>query len=139
MLSPGVRRLTCCPVNASRVREERQRQRVKEGMVRRLDVLLGRLQEIEFRESYQTTFSMVRCVPLGKSLLLLLSHVSQSCPTLCDPIDSSPPGSPVPRILQARTLEWVQASASLWNSLSVCVNMWRGEEGNYKVIKVLSD
>ena len=31
----------------------------------------------------------------------------QSCPTLCDPIDSSPPGSPVPRILQARTLEWV--------------------------------
>ena len=30
----------------------------------------------------------------------------QSCPTLCDPIDSSPPGSPVPGILQARTLEW---------------------------------
>ena len=31
----------------------------------------------------------------------------QSCPTLCDLIDSSPPGSPVPGILQARTLEWV--------------------------------
>ena len=31
----------------------------------------------------------------------------QSCPTLCDPIDGSPPGSPVPGILQARTLEWV--------------------------------
>ena len=31
----------------------------------------------------------------------------QSCSTLCDPIDSSPPGSPVPGILQARTLEWV--------------------------------
>ena len=31
----------------------------------------------------------------------------QLCPTLCDPIDGSPPGSPVPRILQARTLEWV--------------------------------
>ena len=31
----------------------------------------------------------------------------QSCPTLCDPRDSSPPGSPVPGILQARTLEWV--------------------------------
>ena len=31
----------------------------------------------------------------------------QSCPTLCDPIDDSPPGSPVPGILQARTLEWV--------------------------------
>ena len=32
----------------------------------------------------------------------------QSCPTLCDPIDGSPPGSPVPGILQARTLEWVK-------------------------------
>ena len=31
----------------------------------------------------------------------------QSCPTLCDPIDSSPPGSPIPGILQARTREWV--------------------------------
>ena len=36
----------------------------------------------------------------------------QSCPTLCDPIDSSPPGFPVPGILQARTLEWVAISFS---------------------------
>ena len=36
----------------------------------------------------------------------------QSCPTLCDPIDGSPPGSPVPGILQARTLEWVAISLS---------------------------
>ena len=36
----------------------------------------------------------------------------QSCPTLCDPIDSSPPGSPVPGILQARTLEWLAISFS---------------------------
>ena len=34
----------------------------------------------------------------------------QSCPTLCNPIDGSPPGSPVPGILQARTLEWVAIS-----------------------------
>ena len=34
----------------------------------------------------------------------------QSCPTLCDPIDGGPPGSPVPGILQARTLEWVAIS-----------------------------
>ena len=46
-------------------------------------------------------------VPAAKSL--------QSCPTLCDPIDSSPPGSPVPGILQARTLEWVAISfSSAW-------------------------
>ena len=36
----------------------------------------------------------------------------QSCPTLCDPIDGSPPGSPVPGILQARTLEWAAVSFS---------------------------
>ena len=40
----------------------------------------------------------------------------QSCPTLCDPRDGSPPGSAVPRILQARTLEWVAISFSnAWN------------------------
>ena len=43
----------------------------------------------------------------------------QSCPTLCDPIDDSPPGSPVPGILQARTLEWVAISFS---------NAWKGKE-----------
>ena len=35
-----------------------------------------------------------------------------SCPTLCDPIDGGPPGSPVPGILQARTMEWVAISFS---------------------------
>ena len=39
----------------------------------------------------------------------------QSCPTLCNPIDGSPPGSPVPGFLQARTLEWVAISfSSAW-------------------------
>ena len=41
----------------------------------------------------------------------LLSHF-KSCPTLCDPIDGSRPGSPIPGILQARTLEWVAISFS---------------------------
>ena len=36
----------------------------------------------------------------------------QSCPTLCDPIDGSSPGSPIPGILQARTVEWVAISFS---------------------------
>ena len=39
-------------------------------------------------------------------------EVAQSCPTLSDPVDCSPPGSPVPRFLQARTLEWVAISFS---------------------------
>ena len=50
-------------------------------------------------------------------ILYLTTHAAtakslQSCPTLCNPIDSSPPGSPVPGILQARTLEWVAISFS---------------------------
>ena len=40
----------------------------------------------------------------------------QSCPTLCDPIDGSPPGSPVPGILQTGTLEWVAISFSMHES-----------------------
>ena len=43
----------------------------------------------------------------------------QSCPTLCDPIDGRPPGSPFPGILQARTLEWVAISFS---------NAWKWKE-----------
>ena len=48
--------------------------------------------------------------PLWKQWATSPSHAAaeslQSCPTLCDPIDGGPPGSPVPGILQARTLEW---------------------------------
>ena len=40
----------------------------------------------------------------------------QSCLTLCDPIDGSPPGSPVPGILQARTLEWVAIPSPMHES-----------------------
>ena len=57
---------------------------------------------------------------VGSGRMLLLNYrrkipyakVLQSCLTLCDPIDVSPPGSPVPGILQARTLEWVAISFS---------------------------
>ena len=44
--------------------------------------------------------------------MLCYAKSLQSCPTLCDPIDSSPPGSPVPGILQGRTLEWAAISFS---------------------------
>ena len=47
--------------------------------------------------------------------IILLRYAAkslQSCPTLCDPVDGSPPGSPVPGILQARTLEWAAISFS---------------------------
>ena len=67
---------------------------------------------------------------LGLTECLATANSLQSCPTLCDPIDGSPPGSPVPGILQARTLEWVAISfsnASKWKvkvkSLS-CVQLF---------------
>ena len=48
-------------------------------------------------------------------LPLPAAKLLQLCPTLCDPIDGSPPGSPVPGILQTRTLEWVSISfSSAW-------------------------
>ena len=49
---------------------------------------------------------------IGTAAAAAAAKSLQSCPTLCDPIDSCPPGSPVPGILQARTLEWVAISFS---------------------------
>ena len=54
------------------------------------------------------------CSLWSSLLLLLLSRFSRV--RLCDPIDGSPPGSPVPGILQARTLEWVAISFSMHES-----------------------
>ena len=55
---------------------------------------------------------LVTALVLEYGFLALAAKLLQSCPTLCDPIDASPPGSPVPGILQARTLEWVAISFS---------------------------
>ena len=57
-------------------------------------------------------------IPTNESAAAAAAKLLQSCPTLCDPIDGSPPGSPVPGILQARTLEWVAISFS---------NVWKWE------------
>ena len=49
-----------------------------------------------------------RTAPLnGVGVAAAAAKPLQSCPTLCDPIEGTPPGSPIPGILQARTLEWV--------------------------------
>ena len=76
---------------------------------------------VQLSHPYMTTgktIALTRQTFVGKVISLLLNMLSmlcyakslQSCPTLCDPIDSSLPGSPVPGILQARTLEWVAIS-----------------------------
>ena len=78
--------------------------------------MIGNLQEFQVVEAKPSATS-----PLTKQLPFMLckSQLSaaaakslQSYPTQCDPIDGSPPGSPIPGILQARTLEWVAISFS---------------------------
>ena len=64
----------------------------------------GELQSWGCKEADMTDQQNMYAAAAAKSL--------QSCPTLCDPIDSSPPSSPVPGILHARTLEWVAISFS---------------------------
>ena len=51
-------------------------------------------------------------VKLSETFIAAAAKSLQSCPTLCDPIDGSPAGFPVPGILQARTLEWVAIAFS---------------------------
>ena len=63
------------------------------------------------RQTLAAAFAQAESVVFRDHTAAAKSH--QSCPTLCDPIDSSPPGSPVPGILQARTLEWVAISFSI--------------------------
>ena len=77
------------------------------------------------------------------------SEVAQSCPTLCDPVDCSPPGSSVHGILQARVLEWAAISFSRGSSWSRdrtrvsgiagrCFNLWATREAQYKYALLFS-
>ena len=52
-------------------------------------------------------FSILSLSKLGNLTAAAAAKSLQLCPTLCDPIDGTPPASPIPEILQARTLEWV--------------------------------
>ena len=74
------------------------------GYVRQFAVVKGDPSLVEEeKEGQLRTRSAAATAAAAKSL---------QCPTLCEPIDGSPPGSPVPGILQARTLEWVAISFS---------------------------
>ena len=77
--------LVQCEIHKKEKKEKRKRKAIQSD---------DRREEIRHRKEYAA----------AKSL--------QSCPTLCDPTEGSPPGSPVPGILQARTLEWVAISFS---------------------------
>ena len=88
-----------------------------------LRILEQRNIAVNYKKSFSilciTVFGWIISLPL-KTLLLKSAAAAakslQSCPTVCDPIDGNTPGSPVPGILQARTLEWVAISFSnAWN------------------------
>ena len=68
--------------------------------------------ETHFKNGTWNDLSTLLADSLPTALQPAATKSLQSCPTLCDPIDGSPPGSPVPGILQARTLEWVAISFS---------------------------
>ena len=77
------------------------------------------LEEVSFHSNpkekqYQRMFTIALISHASKVMLAAATDAKslQSCPTLCDPIDGSPPGSAIPGILQARTLEWVAISFS---------------------------
>ena len=59
-----------------------------------------------------TDFEGIMLSEISQTAAAAAAKLLQSCPTLCDPIDGSPPDCPVPGILQARTLEWVAISFS---------------------------
>ena len=86
------------------------------GIVAPQDVYKGcRLGKRAWASTKPTVFFPVGLFERSFKMLMGLAAAAkslQSCPTLCDPIDGSPPGSPVPGILQARTLEWVAVSFS---------------------------
>ena len=76
---------------------------------------------VQFSHPYMTTgktIALTRWTFLDKVMSLLFNMLSaaakslQLCPTLCNPVDGSPLGAPVPGIRQARTLEWVAISFS---------------------------
>ena len=79
----------------------------------------AQLSSVQLSHPYMTTgktIALTRWTFVGKVMPLLFNMLSakslQLCPTLCDPRDDSPPGSAIPGILQARTLEWVAISFS---------------------------
>ena len=93
-----------------KVKEEREKAGLKLNIQKTKIMASGPI--ISWQLDGETVETMRDFIFGGSKITAAAAKSLQSCPTLCDPIDGSPPGSPVPRILQARTLEWVAISFS---------------------------
>ena len=80
----------------------------RDGMVATVRIYFNSILNLGYFEHVLNILNMFQHVSAATAAAKSL----QSCPTLCDPIDGSPPGSPVPGLRQARTLEWVAISFS---------------------------
>ena len=67
---------------------------------------------------------------VDKEITAAAAKSLQSCPTLCNPIDGSPPGSPVPGLLQARTLEWAKEITSTHKEAGRRLTIEKSSKGN---------
>ena len=86
---------------------------IRMALIKSLQILLSAGEGVEKREpSHTVGRNVTQYSQYGKQYAAAAAKSLQPCPTLCDPIDSSPPGSAIPEILQARTLEWVAISFS---------------------------
>ena len=81
--------------------------------------MTGSIQETPDERHHVTSLETCAAAAAAKS--------HQSCPTLCDPIDRSPPDSPVPGILQARTLEWSKRSFQVFLNQKLWARIYKQE------------
>ena len=98
------------------------------GSEKELKSLLMEVKKESEKVGLNSTFRKLRSWHLVPSAAAAAAKSLQLCPTLCDPIDISPPGSSIPGILQERILEWVAISFSIW-SHHFMGNRW-GNTGN---------
>ena len=87
-------------------------ERAPEASVNRASPVEGALLAFSVNQGISASFSPLLSYPPLQTTMFRSIKGPQQCPTLCDPTDSSPPGSPIPGILQARTLEWFAISFS---------------------------